>query len=280
MKYDVQKSFGYPVLRPSSEDYVGRAFEPELSLKKAKDGGALELHYALHCSSDYLNTLIKEDHACFVVRVTCAKTLYEKMMLTSQKREVLVIPGEDIRHLIEIGAYIVATKKITGFSSDEFNSEFNGVKFEIEEGNVLACVDERQYYVEREVFENISSIFLWHDRPDLPMGKWAIDFDDEKVAIHCNPEQRKLLDIATQRQIHQPAILNAIIFPAVIILLRTLIEENDTYGNKRWGQVIINRMRNENLGELTSSTNILDVAQKLCELPLNLLNSLFQTNVS
>jgi hypothetical protein len=280
MKFDAQKSFGYPVLRPLSADYVNCAFDPELKLKRAKDGSALELHYNLHCSSNYLNSLIENKRACFVLRVTCAQTLYENIELTSQKRNVLVIPKGEIRHLIEVGAYIVATRSINDFSSSEFNSEFNVGNFEIEEGHVLACFDERQYYVEREVFENITSIFMWADRVDLPMGFWAIDFDDEKVAIHCNPEQRKILDIASQRQSHQPVILNAIILPAVVILLKALIEENEIYSNKRWGQIIINRMRNEDLGDLNASINFLEVAQKLCSQPLSMLNDLFRMDVS
>jgi hypothetical protein len=280
MKFDPQKSFGYPVLRPLSQDYIGRAFEPELRLKRAADGSALELHYDLHCSSDYLNSLVNTGKAAFVVRVTCPQTFYEGMHVSKIKRDVLVIPKEDIRHLISLGAYIVAIDSIKDFTSDEFNPEFEDAEFQIEEGDVLACIDEREYYIEREVFENISSIFLWADRDDLPDGIWRISYEGEKVAILSNSNQRKVLDISSQRSIHQPVILNAIILPAIILLLEALIQDYDTHNAKRWARVLIGRMQNENLGEINESTDTLYVAQQLCDLPLLSLNNVFSVEAS
>ena len=280
MKFDPQKSFGYPVLRQFSEDYIGRTFEPELRLKRAVDGSALEIHYDLHCSSEYLNSLVRDEKAVFVVRVTCPQTFYEGMHITRIKKDVVVVPKEEIRHLVTLGAYIVAKTVIEDFSLDEFNSEFEGAQFEIGEGDVLACIEERDYYIGREVFENISSIFLLAVQDDLPDGIWTIDYESEKVSIRCNANQEKILNIASQRTTQQPIILASVILPAVIQLLDALITHHSDYCDKRWAQVILGRIQNEQLGHLDTSTDTLRLAQRLCDTPLIGLNEIFSAETA
>jgi hypothetical protein len=276
MKFDRQKSFGYPVLRPFSNDYVDCTFEPILKVAKSDDGSALNVDYHFLCSANELLALIQSGKADYVLSAVCTETRYDHIVATGDPKGNIKLPKESLRDRLTIRTFIVAKQSITNYKSEFFHPEYGDSKFDLTVGDVLACGVERSYFTEREVFENITSIFTYQVRDDLADGMWGLDYTDDKVSILANQSQLNILRHAEQNSNNVSILVSSIFTPAVMQLLTALIQDSTLIGY-RWAQVLTAKMTNEDLGELNENSDTLEIAQRLSNLPLNeLTNNIFQ----
>ena len=77
MKYDAQRSFGYPVLRGNLDDYVKGSFQPQYLHNESKWRRKKWSLIVFLMSPIEIKNLIQEKKASFVVVIDCRSTFFE-----------------------------------------------------------------------------------------------------------------------------------------------------------------------------------------------------------
>jgi len=273
MKFDPQKSFGHPVLRPGSEDYVHADFQSGIGFGiNEKNENQYLLSYDVAIGVKELRDLITAKRGAVQIELNCRTTFYSRVYEINFLKGAVPIEANLVRGGLEICCYVTAKKIIAGFTSPKINSEFGKGAITFPRYAVLACEAPIYYWVDREAFRNITSIFDYGQDPELSEGVWRLNLEEDRVQIILSPNQLAILKQAQNSKQNQAIILNAIIFGAVVEIVNTLKVKNDFVG-RRWAQNVLAKC--SALGvQLGDSANAIDVAQKLMSKPLATLNSL------
>ena len=81
MKFDRNKTFPYPVLRPFSDDYIDGEFQT--SVEFLSNEGEVILAISFRISSNELVEQIKLGKAKFIALVSCRETYFRKVIPTN-----------------------------------------------------------------------------------------------------------------------------------------------------------------------------------------------------
>lgn len=139
MKFDQNKVFPYPVLRPFSDDYLESEFQ--VAVDRWTDGTNVEVSFTFRVSCEELLEEVRRGNAGFVATVACRET-YHREVVTSQDSEFSIsFRDGQLRGEIRVDGYIAALKKINDFRSTDINPEFGNNSFQFTPGDVLAQVE-------------------------------------------------------------------------------------------------------------------------------------------
>ena len=107
MKYDREKSFGYPVLSTGSDDYLKSDFQTEIDFNINSDNPKMfYVEYIFNCSVREIRDLVASGDAAYWLKIACRSTFYSKMYEVSPAGE-LVLDGHDLRDLVEFSGFII-----------------------------------------------------------------------------------------------------------------------------------------------------------------------------
>lgn len=226
------------------------------------------LSYEVAIGVKELSKLISDGLARYVLVINCSSTLFQKVVDLDGDEGEVVLRGGDLREAVDISVYLLAAQELKGFFSENFHQEYAGQKFDIPKNSVMACAAPTVYYVEREVFKNVSSIFDFNEQ-DLPIGQWRIKLDQDRVQLYFSPEQLEIISNALNTKTNQSILLNSIFFGAVMEMLNQL-KQADDYDHYRWANII--EAKCASLQFALDSTEIVIAAQRLLMSPLTQLN--------
>ena len=182
MKYDSDKSFGYPVLSEDSDDYVKSAFQPSFLFDlDDEDPSYFKLKYQFSTSVREIQELIGKGAAAYWIKISCRSTFYSKLYEVSENGEIL-IDGKKLRDTVEFSGYVIA-KTSCSLKSKKVNPEFGYDEFPVSNGQVLALARPITYVTEKEFWKPISSIFEYRVDDNLKNGEFTIDIEDEYVHV-------------------------------------------------------------------------------------------------
>jgi hypothetical protein len=271
MKFDPQKSFGYPVLRPGSEDYLQAGFQSGLTLGINENNETeYVLAYDIAIGVAEIRALVLNKSARVVIEVTCRTTFFSKLFELESLKGSVTLDANQIRERLELSCYAITNKKIPKFHSDKINPEFGGSTVAFPHYAVLACDAPINYWVEREVFKNITSIFDYRVDNALGEGLWRLNLEENRVQIILSQAQLEILKHAESEKKNQVIIANAIVFAAVTEMVNVLKFSQDHH-ELRWAQIVSAKC--SALGILVGpKTDAIDTAQKLMARPLSMLN--------
>jgi hypothetical protein len=273
MKFDPQKSFGYPVLRPGSEDYVQADFQSGISLSiDEKKEDQYVISYDIAIGVKEIGDLVKAGKAAAQIQLNCRTTFYGNVFAVSSLRGRIPIPSDSVRGELAISCYVTAKESISRFKSGKVNPEFGSALIRFPQNAVLACDTPAHYWVDREVFRNITSIFDWSKDPELAEGQWRLNLDGERVEIVVSPTQLDILTQAGVTKRNQAIIRNSVIFGAILEIVNTLKGKND-YSERRWARNVLSKCASLGM-VLTESSDAVEIAQKLMARPLVALNAM------
>lgn len=272
MKFDPQKSFGFPVLRPGSADYVYSDFQSGIRLQlDEEDATTYQLHYDIAIGVKELKELVESKLAKLVIEVTCRSTFFGQLFTPKNWAGKIALDGKSLRGAVQISCYVVAIKEIKNFTSKKVNPEFGAAPLSFPAHAVLACDAPTHYWVEREVFKNITSIFDYRQDEKLVEGEWRLNLDEDRVEIVLAPTQLSILQLAQSDKSNQAVIVNSLVFGAVVEMISVLKTSAD-FDERRWAQNV--RAKCASLGVvLNEGTSSVEVAQKLMGRPLSRLNT-------
>jgi hypothetical protein len=267
MKFDIQKAFPYPVLRPYSDDYNDAEFQTIVDIEIHGDNMRINISYLL--SSNDILQQIQNGKAEYVAIISCRDTYTRHVLQSIHSKIERDFKIYDFRGEVKVQPYIVVKDKISFYQSNEINKEFGPGPFEFSEGDVLAQDEPQVFYIERDFFKPITSVFELVQDDQLKDGRWTVALDTEHVQIKVSPSMKEVLDNARNSKKNRAILINSIYFAAVmqsILMLKSSPEEFDDY---KWAKVIKGKAHNKGID--ISALEAYEAAQQLMDYPLKVL---------
>lgn len=271
MNYDRQKAFPYPVLRPNSDDYRGVDFQTTVVFSVSR----LEVRATLdfQISSQEIWDQITERNAQFVCLVSCRDTYHRTVVASYSVHAEAEFATSDLRGEVRVDPYVVARNRIVEFSSPDINPEFGDGPFDYGPGDILAQDEPQVFYIDREMFKPVTSVFELVKRDELTDREWRIGLEQDHVQIEVSPKVKETLDNARNSSRNRAILLNSIYFAAVMHTIEKLKVSAAEFEGRKWAEVISRQAHNS--GCDVDSQDAYEIAQRLMHYPLVHLNPLF-----
>lgn len=269
MKFDKNKAFPYPVLRPYCDDYVDVEFQTTVEFTVSKDSIYVDIAYAV--SSDELLNEIENGNAKYVSVVSCRDTYFRSVLSSSSNKIASDFDVGSLRGEVRVDPYIVVAKDIVAFKSPDINPEFGQELFSFTPGDVLAQDETQIFYVDRDLFKPITSVFELVKNDAISGGEWIVGLEENHVQIEVSAQMKQAIDGARNNKMNQVVLINSLYFSAVVQALQKLKEGGDAYEGKRWAEVI--KMQLHNFGWDLTAHDPYILAQRLMKQPLTLLDT-------
>ena len=210
MRFDAQKAFPYPVLRPYSDDYRNVDFQTTVDLIADKKKIQLNISYALSC--DEIQKQIYAGKAEYVSVISCRDTYYRSLCKSTKKKTQIEIDIGEFRGEVRVDPYIFVRKNINKFYSPHVNDEFGQEFFKFKVGDILAQDEPQVFYVERDLFKPVSSVIDLVMNENIPFGEWALSVDQQHVQILVSKEMKEIIDDARNTTQNKMILLNSLWF--------------------------------------------------------------------
>jgi hypothetical protein len=271
MKFDKNKAFPYPVLRPFSDDYVDGEFQATVEFRVSKETIKVDIGYAI--SSDEIEKEIQNGNAEYVAMISCRDTYYQHVLRSSGNTVAADFDKGQLRGEVKVDPYVVAKKDISPFASPDINPEFGEGPFSFVAGDVLAQDDAQVFYIDRDLFKPITSVFELVKKDEQSDWVWTIGFDEEHIQIEVSPKMKESIDSARNMKNNRVVLINSIYFAAVMQAIQKLQDTDTraTYGDRKWAKVILAQAHNKGL-DINAGDAYL-IAEQLMQHPMQLLNA-------
>jgi len=269
MKFDKNKAFPYPVLRPHCDDYVDVEFQTTVEFAISQDKISAEITYAL--SSDELLDEIEKGNAKYVSVVSCRDTYIRSVLSSDSGKITADFDVGSLRGEVRVDPYIIAVKDIAGFKSEDINPEFGEEAFSFSPGEVLAQDETQIFYIDRDLFKPVTSVFQLVKNDTLSGGEWRVGFEEDYVQIEVSSQMKEALDGARNGSTNKAILINSLYFSAVVQALQKLKDGGADYEERRWAKVISGQLSNHGWDIEAHDAYIL--AQRLMKYPLTLLET-------
>ena len=235
------RQYPYPVLKFFENDYKNSEFNSEFNYKIENNNMKLELKFAL--KSKFLKGLINEKKAAYVVHVECAGTRYRRIFESFTDSLEALIDGKEISGDVEVCVLIVAKTEIPDFESSEFNSDFKGISFNIEVGDVLAVGESLKISIEKtgDSLRKVPSIFsiLPIDDPKKD-GDWT--HQGNKILITLNRENYNKYRSISKDVNFRGAVAMMVVIPVITEIISKIQGDFDYFEDEEWFRVINRRL--------------------------------------
>lgn len=264
MQFDSQKAFPFPVLRPGSSDYLRAEFQTTTKLTVKEGLLTLEVNHGI--SSKEVSNAVTRGHAVYACVVSCRDTYFRQVLKSSRVTYSAQFPVDHLRGEVAISPFVVAIKPIGGYEPSDISSEFGGRKFDIAPGDVLAQDEPQVFYIDRDIFKPVTSVFDLVKNKDLEDGEWTLGYEEDHVQIEVSPGMKEKLDDARNVGKNRTILLNSLYFPAVMQTISKLQQAGAEFEGKKWAQVI--QQQAQNLGRDFQHEDAHVLAQQLMRLPL------------
>ena len=267
--------YPHPVLRENNDDYINSSFEMDLSYER--DIKRLKLNINFKLDNKTLEKMLLDEKVQYVVHIECPKTSYRKIITTTEKSLSEKLKDENILGKIQVTSFIVVKESILNYENESFNSDYFGMKFNLEKGTILAIGDSYKIDVdkEKESLGNVPSIFTICKKMTTDETGINIEYNMNKIRIDLNiSDYEKYTQLVSTSGQFIDVINSSLIFPTLIYVFEKLknefdeIEENDY----RWFKALKNIF--EKYGyrfnqELFENETSLQLAQKILEFPFS-----------
>ena len=265
MKFDKQKAFPYPVLRPYNDDFVGKDFQGTISIEIEEEFVNITIDYSL--SSKSIQNLLDERVASLVTVVSCRETYFSQSIESFDFRAEKRLLHGLFRGEVYINKYIQILDEVY-LGNEEIHEDFGSGPFLYTAGDIIAQDEPEKFYFGREFFKPVTSIFSLVKNDSLLYGDWKLNADNDYIGIEVNPTMKEKFDIARSSRNNQMILMNSLYYAAVVQAVEYLKEQDDVYSEYRWAQVIKNKIAIYGLIIEEPATKI---ASTLLDFPLRML---------
>lgn len=267
MAKNKQISYPYPVLYGTCEDYKKARFETNISVYR---------DYTVKASCKVINgrdikQLMTQRKAAFVLEITSPKTWYNQSIRSYDGIfPTLSLPAGEVRDTILLQTYIVAMEEIRGFSSTDFISDYDGMTFTFQPGDIIGVGEQKAVdivYEEEEVRKGKPIIVF--DQGEH--NELSVAFDDNE-AIHIVVPKNVYERIAVLQQgskTNQRQILAVLAVPALVQVLQNMVDigEDQPMAETKWYKTLLKRLQEYYAGSWRTECREqpVRVAEKLLE---------------
>ncbi len=267
--------YPHPVLRENNDDYINSSFEMDLSYER--DIKRLKLNISFKLNNKTLEKMILDEKAQYVIHIECPKTSYRRIITTTEKILSENLKDENILGKIQVTSFIVVKENILDYENESFNSDYFGMKFNLEKGTILAIGDSYKIDVdkEKESLGNVPSIFTICKKMTTDETGINIEYNMNKIRIDLNIfDYERYTQLVSSSNQFIDIINCSLIFPTLIYVFEKLKNEFDEIeeSDYRWFKALKNIF--EKYGyrfnqELFENETSLQLAQKILDFPFS-----------
>ena len=271
MRFDPNKSYTYPVLRPGSSDYQQAEFQVEIQPERIPGTTALRITADFVLSDPDLQALVAESKAAYVLRVRSAGTHHRSAHISQELQVSPTFADGRLHGRTELWGFLIAMRDLPNFRAARWHEDYGSMNFDIHAGAVLAEDEPKEYWIDTAEEAPIGSIFELRENRSLTKGSWNVQLDDERVILHMSvPDYQRFCDARSRVNGTPEAayIMNAIYLPALIWTLQEADRDPDSFRDNRWYRSLDARLSDCECAVLGSlDENRLTDGQKLLEQP-------------
>lgn len=268
----MHKLFPYPVLAEFLDDYINNTFISSASIEKIKDSITFKLESKIEDIT--LKRLIDNDKARYIFHIECPQTSYRTVVKTKDELTYHEVDAGKIVGRVQICVFIVAIDEIYNYTNETFVSDYKGIDFNIDKGNILAIGGQFNITVDKEKEElgKIPSIFSVLRKVTKEEVDLSVDIYDNKVKIWLPEKEyynyQKIAGVPSL----QPVLHSMIVLPVLIYIFEEIkkggIEGFEEY---RWFKSIRKSLRIEKItldSDTLNQYTSISLAQKILNMPL------------
>ncbi len=186
MRYDPNKAYLYPVLRPNSTDYPRAEFEAEPDPERIEHTTAVRVSADFNLSDPDLLRLIEGGAAQYVLLVRAAATHHRSSHRSGEPAIEVRFESGQLSGRTEIRGLVVAVRDLSGFHAEGWHEDYAGMTFDLHAGNVLAEDEPREYFIDNAEEAPVGSIFQVQPSTLLLDGRWNCDLAGDRVALRMS----------------------------------------------------------------------------------------------
>lgn len=272
MKFDEQKTFPYPVLRPHNDDLLDSDIQATAEFLINHDNKKVNFEASIAISSEDILQLIEQKKAYVSVNISCRSTFFRKNLITFGDSVSCTFEYGDLKDDVLVDAYVVAKHSISDYFPRDLNPEFGNRPFELEKGDVLAMDEPQVSFFDRDSFKPLSSIFSLVKNPNKSDSEWAIELGENDIIIVVSPNTKEVIDAARNNQKHLTILMNSIYFSALTHAISALKTEENEYVDRKWASVLTKKIHNTESLDLAKQEAYI-ISQALLKNPLQQLKT-------
>lgn len=266
MRFDTQKAFPYPVLRPHNDDYLESDIQTTAEFDIDHDTRKVKFEASIAVSSDALIDLIETERAYYSINISCRSTFFRQRIKTTENFVEAEFNYGDFRDEVEVTCYVIAAENIDEFLPEDLNPEFGNKPIRLEKGDVLALDEPQISYFDRDSFKPLSSIFALVKSNNRSDNEFRVDLEGDDVCIVVSSSTKEMIDIARGIRPHLAVLMNSLYFSALVEAI-TEIQRCDENDGKKWANVLKRKIHNTENVDLEKDQAYV-IAQELLKLPM------------
>lgn len=229
-------NYPYPVLREEKVDYKDSIFQVQLSKKNLKDGYQINVIYSV--SNAEIQQLIDEKKAAYALQIQCVSTWYRSMAISEGRIQEIKLESSKIHERVDMCPCIIALEKIDSFQNTDFTEDFEGIRFNINPGEVLAIGERQKFdaiYKEDIIKKGDPIVHFINDGQTEVM---YCEYDFDIIRIHLPKQQYEKYNHMGTYEGWKIPVLNAIyVVPAIAMGIEEIAKDTFMYGSgtlERW----------------------------------------------
>ncbi len=259
--------YPWPVL--GDEDAVSGTFAPIVKIPSNKETITVRGDFNLDNKS--IQDLISDGRASYVLQVTCVATHMRRCYLFTDSQFEVSIPAADIRGVVWLDYFVLATKNIVSYVNEAAHPDYEGAEsgVSLTQGDILAEANPDKFDAKKRYAGSraVSDILKVERDPNLT-GPMSVDPDKDKIIVRLpGPDFDKLAGFAKSKEEKVNSILQSgVAFPAIMIALQYAFEDQNYYGQFIWFNVLKDRTEKAKID--WSKENIPNIAQEILRGPV------------
>ena len=231
------RTFPYPLLGPPNGDYQEDVtFRVNIPKTIETNGKTISLSIQYYLGSQYLNDLISNGQAEYLLNIDCVSTKRRQALTGTEPHQKHVISTDGYHKELVVTPYVIAKEQIQNFTCTEHNHEyaqFNPQGITLPIGSIIAVG--QQHRVNLQPKSNAFSIIDIVTDPNLKPGDPpTIDTEGERIKIGFNQEDKLTVEsIRTHRNNeahpHMAGLYASVYMPAIAQGLLELSEHKTAW---------------------------------------------------
>ena len=237
MKYVGTKTWPWPVLRFDSKDYQRCEFQVEVTPRMVEGSTSVTFEADFALSDKAILREIAKHKACYTLLIGCSSTHYRDYRNSYEPRIVWSLDNGVLADRVEVTPFVTTTKELANFISDNWHSDYEGMKFSLDAGAVLAMEPPRVYWIQSGDESPARTVFRTEEDDKQSPNEWTCDLNAEYVVLKFNPEDYHRFKRARARAVADGTaeyIMNGVYLPALVIVLSEVDRDADSYSHLRW----------------------------------------------
>ena len=241
MKLNTQ-AFPYPVLTSEdgpAADYQDCAFQSTLMFEtEVQDNGNITINYSFQISNEEILDLIDGKKASFAIDLNCPDTLKREMYFLDDEG-TLAINAYELYGKVDFTPIVVVRKAVKDFTSVDLNPEFDGAKFDLQVGDVIAFDDTLTKYFE---FNNQSFDSLVKTRMSDKVDEYSYIVEPTPNFIYITMGKKMHKLYREMKDTKHKSVLGMSIFKDVLFLAIQDLITSDEADSQQWARSFRNRI--------------------------------------